>query len=203
MKGLENLKAFVTEYVYLLTAKPELITIDVKETPKTVVIDVNSTDNEEIAKLVGRNGTIVKSMRRLIYPIGKDFGKTVVFNVSEVDEKPEGAPTLKELITQYKLDKYMKEFPEKVKRFVTDFARLRYDSFVEKTGKLNLEFPKINILITDANRIIVEIAGDSQLVGYIVGKRKAFLKHLRNILKFAAIKEQKETGKKYIITFYA
>jgi predicted RNA-binding protein YlqC (UPF0109 family) len=197
---ISTLSSFIVRYANLLTAKPNLITVDIKETPKTVVIDVNSVDREEVAKLVGKKGTIVKSVRRLVKPSGRDIGKNVVLNVSEVDSLPQGVRTIDEWTRRFRIDATDKKFDEKVINFVKDFVRMRYDSFVYKTGK-QVEFPKINSIVTDTNRIIIEMTGEPKLMGYVVGKRKVFIQHLKNVLKYAAIKELKESGVKYVVDF--
>jgi uncharacterized protein len=67
---------FISYLIKNLVDKPEAVEVLSLENPQGTVIEVR-VSNEDIAKVVGRHGKTIKSLRTIVVSIGARFGKRV------------------------------------------------------------------------------------------------------------------------------
>ncbi len=67
---------FISYLIKNLVDKPEAVEVLSLENPQGTVIEVRVSD-EDIAKVVGRHGKTIKSLRTIVVSIGARFGKRV------------------------------------------------------------------------------------------------------------------------------
>lgn len=67
---------FIAYLIKNLVDKPESVQVQVVENPEGTVVEVR-VSNEDIAKVVGRHGKTIKSLRTIVMSIGARFGKRV------------------------------------------------------------------------------------------------------------------------------
>ncbi len=67
---------FIAYLIKNLVDKPESVQVQVVENPEGTVVEIR-VSNEDIAKVVGRHGKTIKSLRTIVMSIGARFGKRV------------------------------------------------------------------------------------------------------------------------------
>ncbi len=67
---------FIAYLIKNLVDKPESVHVQSLENPQGTVIEVR-VSNEDIAKVIGRHGKTIKSLRTIVLSIGARFGKRV------------------------------------------------------------------------------------------------------------------------------
>ena len=67
---------FIAYLIKNLADKPESVQVQIVENPQATVIEVK-VSNEDIAKVVGRHGKTIKSLRTIVMSVGARFGKRV------------------------------------------------------------------------------------------------------------------------------
>lgn len=67
---------FIAYLIKNLVDKPESVQVQIVENPQATVIEVK-VSNEDIAKVVGRHGKTIKSLRTIVMSVGARFGKRV------------------------------------------------------------------------------------------------------------------------------
>ncbi len=67
---------FISYLIQNLVDKPEAVQVLSLENPQGTVVEVRVA-SEDIAKVVGRHGKTIKSLRTIVVSIGARFGKRV------------------------------------------------------------------------------------------------------------------------------
>lgn len=67
---------FIAYLIKNLVDKPEAVQVQMVENPDGTVVEIR-VSNEDIAKVVGRHGKTIKSLRTIVMSIGARFGKRV------------------------------------------------------------------------------------------------------------------------------
>jgi len=182
MQIKDLIQDFVVNYVNIL-AYPEKVYLAVTETPGLIVVDLESTDKEEIAKLVGRNGMLANSLRRVLYKMGAPFEKRMIVNFNKTQNlETNSVPIYKVSELLGNKQKFSDDYKNALINFVNSYVNLAKESFKVKYSFAKDPEYSVNVLETD-KRIILEFTGDSRFIGYIIGRRKVFLRSLINIFR--------------------
>lgn len=73
---LKEMNEFIAYLVKNLVDKPDFVEVQILEKPEQTVIELKVSE-EDIAKVVGRHGKTIKSLRTIVMSIGARFGKRV------------------------------------------------------------------------------------------------------------------------------
>jgi len=181
--GVKNLiQNFVVNYVNVL-AYPEKVYLSVVETPGVILVDLESGDKEDLAKLIGKNGILANSLRYILYRMSEPFEKRIMVNFNRLQNNSGDSYSVYKVFDLLEgIPKFDKDYKGAITSFVDSYVNLAKESF-----KVKYSFTKdfqcsVNVFETD-KRIIVELNGDSRFMGYVVGRRKVFLKRLLNIFR--------------------
>ena len=191
---VENLvKDLISNYVNIL-AYPEKVYLSVAETPGVVVADLESVEKEEIAKLVGKEGALANSIRFILNRMLSSIGKRAVVNFNRVDDESlindVSAPVDK---VNPNLVKFNEDPKKAIEQFVNSYIELAKNLYKAKYGIV--KDPEISIKTFETNKkIILEIAGDKKIMGFILGRKKVFLKLLMKIFKAVSGRLKRELG---------
>lgn len=76
LKVQRSMQEFITYLIKNLVDKPDLVNVQVRDEPEGMFIDVQVSP-EDVAKVVGRQGRTIKSLRTLVMTVGARFGRKV------------------------------------------------------------------------------------------------------------------------------
>lgn len=71
-----NMKEFIAYLIKNLVDQPEAVDVKVIEDPEKTVIEVRVSDTD-VAKIVGKQGKTIKSLRTIVMTVGARFGRRV------------------------------------------------------------------------------------------------------------------------------
>ena len=75
-----NMKEFIAYLIKNLVDQPEAVDVKVIEDPEKTVIEVRVSDTD-VAKIVGKQGKTIKSLRTIVMTVGARFGRRVRLQV--------------------------------------------------------------------------------------------------------------------------
>ena len=70
------MKEFIAYLIKNLVDQPEAVDVKVIEDPEKTVIEVRVSDTD-VAKIVGKQGKTIKSLRTIVMTVGARFGRRV------------------------------------------------------------------------------------------------------------------------------
>ena len=79
------MKEFIAYLVKNMVDLPDLVTVNVFEGQTCTIVEIQVADGD-IAKLVGRQGRIIKSLRTIVMTVGARFGRKI--KVELLQNKP-------------------------------------------------------------------------------------------------------------------
>ena len=74
--GVRIMKEFIAYLVKNLVDQPDAVDVKVIENPDSTVIEVHVSEGD-VAKIVGKQGRTIKSLRTIVMTVGARFGRRV------------------------------------------------------------------------------------------------------------------------------
>lgn len=72
----------LNDYVRAIVSRPAETIIDVTESPSTLILTIDVVD-EDRGKIIGRDGSIINSLKTIFHALGCKHGKKVMLEIRE------------------------------------------------------------------------------------------------------------------------